>query len=213
MKKLLIVLTAILGMWTINASAAVELPEKTDREPVKVYLFYADYCSHCHDFIKYFMQNYKDEYKDYFEIVGLESAVGSGTTTSEVRANYNVSMQLKEYFKIADTEFGWPFIVVGDYHVCGFGSDGTPIIEQALAQYKKKDYEDIVAKYLANNKEVKPENLQETAVTAGVVTSNANINTNKTKEEGAIPDGVYVAIIFVVIIGGLGGLVLLARKK
>lgn len=209
MKKLLIILTAILSLWTINVSAEVELPEKTDREPVKVYLFYAEWCPHCHDFIKYFLNNYKDEYKDYFEIVGIETAVNGNSVPSEVQANNNVAMEVKEHFQFPDEEFGWPFIVIGDYKTCGFGSDGTAIIEQALIQYQKKDYQDIVANYLANNSATKAENLQDTAITAGVIATENNI----TKKEGLIPDGVYIAIIFVVIVGGLGGLILIARKN
>lgn len=205
MKKLLVILTILVSAITFNVKASeIELPEKTDHEPVKIYLFYADYCSHCHEFIEYFLDNYKDEYKDYFEIVGIEAATSSKTIPDFVKANSSLASELKEYFEIDDSEFGWPFIVIGDYNTCGFATRmGEALINEALDQYQNESYEDVVGSFIEKSSDVKTENLKEAAVTAGIEVPD---------EKSGISDAVVVAIIFIVLIGGLGSLIFLSRK-
>ena len=56
MKKYIVLLISIVGvLFMSNVKAEkIELPEKTDHEIVKVYLFRGAGCSHCYDFLTYF---------------------------------------------------------------------------------------------------------------------------------------------------------------
>ncbi|MDE6284983.1 MAG: hypothetical protein K2M17_04485 [Bacilli bacterium] len=197
MKKLLVVLVTIFSLFTLNVKAeAIELPEKTDHEIVKLYIFYGNECSHCHEFMDYFINNYKDEYKDYFEIVAME--------TWKNKDNNAFALEMKERFSISDEQYGVPFIIIGDYYKCGFSkASGLAVINEALKQYQNEDYEDIVAKEKESTKNnVVTETLREAAVTSGVA-----------KKEGTTSDAIVIGIIFAVVIAGLGGLVYLSRKK
>lgn len=202
MKKLLVILTIALSIVTLNVKAEeVELPPKADHKPVNVYLFYADWCGNCHKFIQYFADNYKDytgKYNDYFKIVAFES--GSNT------ANNALAIEVKNQLGIEDSQFGWPFIVVGDEHYIGYSSVvGQNVIEDALKAYQNDSYQDIVeAAIKKTNSEAKQESLEEAAATVGIEI--------KVEDEGGIPDSVIVAIIFVVVIGALGSLVFFSRK-
>ena len=69
MKKYILTLIAALSIFLMpTVSAKVDLPEKTDHEKVKVYLFYSSTCGNCHNLLKYFSSKYLD-YTDYFEFV------------------------------------------------------------------------------------------------------------------------------------------------
>lgn len=194
MKKLFGLFVILLSVFAINVKAEVELPTKTEHEKVTIYLFYSTSCYHCHDFLTYFQENYGEKYDDYFEIKGLEV---SNT------ANVKVLNEVKEQLGI--DEDGVPVIIIGEFKQLGFGTDGENLIEEALEQYQNESYKDVVAKAIetVDDSNVKLETLDECLVSAGLV---------KVDEENSIPDGVYVAIIFVVLFGGLGGLVYLARK-
>lgn len=198
MKKLLIIGAILLSVLTLNVKAdEIELPPKTDHEVVKVYLFYGYNCSHCHEFFEFIQKNYKDEYKDYFEIVGFESWKNDG--------NSAFLTEVGDYFEIAESDRGVPFFLIGDDYTIGFASSmGQEIIEKALKQYENESYVDLGGELLKNtSKSVKQETLDEALVTAGI---------KKAKKEGT-SDTVYIVIIFGVLVVGLGGLVLLSRKK
>lgn len=209
MKKLFVTILAVVAVFGFMnvAKAEVQLPEKMDKDPVKVYLFYADYCSHCHEFMEYFLNNYKDAYKDYFEIVTLEADLErkkNDPRPDDVEANNRIAERLRKHFEMDKSEFGWPFIVVGDYTHCGFGSStGEAIIKKALLQYQKDDYEDVVAKYISEEKQASPKTLKEGAVIAGIVVPDDN----------DVSSTILISVILVVVIGGLVGLVALAKKN
>lgn len=195
MKKILSLITIILSIFAINVKAdEVELPVKTEHEEVNIYLFYSVNCGHCHDFLEYFRDNYEETYKGYFKIVALEVSNS---------ANSKVLSAVKNELGI--TENGVPVIVIGDFKQIGFGKDGENLIQEALKAYQNESYKDVVAEAIeeVDDDDVKAETLEEALVSAGITT---------VKEEKAISDGVVIAIIFVVLIGGLGGLVFLARK-
>ena len=202
MKKILGIITIIISVLAINVKAEIDLPEKTDREPVKIYLFYADYCSHCHEFIEEFL-DLEEEYKDYFEIVAYMAGTQNKNTPESVKTNYELATKIKDYFEVPDNQFGFPVIVIGDYQTCGYGNGlSETLINEALKQYQKEDYKDVVETLRKdNNINATKETLFEAAVASGL-----------RKKPGSIPDGVIVAIIFVVLAGGLGTLIYLSRK-
>lgn len=205
MKKFIILIIAMFGFLVMpNVSAKeVELPEVTDHEKVKVYLFRGEGCSHCYDFLTYFADEYA-KYTDYFEIVAYESWKNSD--------NQKLMLAVKELVG-EEADGGVPFIVVGDdYHLLGFGDDsGEEIINKALEAYQDEKYTDIVAKAIKDEK-VSPtaETIVEAATSEGI---KVNENTSsKDEDEKGISDGAIVAIVFGVIILGFGGLVLISRK-
>lgn len=207
MKKFLVLCILIACFFVNSVSAAVNLPEKTDREPVKLYLFYADYCAHCHELIDFFVKNYKDVYKDYFEIVTLEADTSEKVDPDDIVANKNVALAIQEEFSIGDKEFGWPLIVVGDYYHCGYGSaTGGTIINQALLQYQKEDYEDIVDGFIKETENTSVGTLKDAAIVAGVTLP-------KEDEEMDTASVVIISVIMIVVIGGLVGLVFLSKKR
>lgn len=58
MKKYIVLLVSIFGvLFASNVKAEkIELPEKTDHEIVKVYLFRGAGCSHCYRFFNLFLR-------------------------------------------------------------------------------------------------------------------------------------------------------------
>lgn len=208
MKKYIVLIIAVLGLLIIpNVSAAKrELPEITDHEKVKVYLFRGEGCPHCQDFITYFIDVFKD-YEDYFEIVSYEA----WKDTNNQKLMYAVKKIVGEEENVAV-----PFIVVGnDYHLLGFGSDsGEKIIDEALKAYQDKKYTDIVAKAMSDEKlSGKSETIVKAAYNEGI-----KVKKEYLEEEGLVEakkglsDGVIVGIVFAVILLGFGGLVLISRK-
>lgn len=203
MKKYLLLIVAVLGLLIMPNVKAEELPEVTDHEKVKVYLFRGEGCSHCYDFLTYFIDTYKD-YEDYFEIVVYESWKNS--------ANQELMLAVKE--KVGeDVDIAVPFIVVGsNYEITGFNDEiGEKIIATALKEYQSDKYSDLVAK-VAKSEKVNPnaESIKEAALSEGVVVS--DVDTEEEKDKG-ISDGVVIGIVFGVLILGFGGLVVLSRKQ
>ena len=213
MKKYIILIIAVLGLLIIpNVSAAkIDLPEKTDHEKVKVYLFRGAGCSHCYDFLTYFVDVFKD-YEDYFEIVSYESWKDS--------TNQKLMLAVKKVVG-EEENAAVPFIVIGkNYHLLGFGANsGEEIINEALKAYQDKKYTDIVAKAIKDEKitpnaqtvakaansegiKVKSEYLEEEGIT----------EENNMKTKKGLSDGVVIGIVFAVILLGFGGLVLISRK-
>lgn len=204
MKKVLILIIALVSFWSINVGA-VKLPVKTDHEKVNLYLFYSDSCPHCHKFIEYFLKVYNDEYKDYFEIVTYLSGTGNEKNlTGYIEANHLLAKSVSGYFNVPSDKFGFPFIVVGDYYTLGFAeSKGETIINEALKQYQNETYQDIVRDLKKNESEdVKEGTLQDAAKVSGIsVPRNPDY------------DIIYIVVFLLIIVGGVGGLFYLSRKK
>ncbi len=201
MKKYIVLLIALFGLFAFSnvKASKVDLPEVTNHEKVKVYLFRGEGCSHCYDFLTYFVNNYKD-YSDYFEIVAYESWKDAD--------NQKLMLALKKQVK-TDEDTSVPFIVVGDdYYTLGFSDTiGEEIISEALKAYEDDEYTDLVAKTIKDNKiSANSETLQEAASSEGIKVADDE------SEDKKISDGVIVAIVFGVIILSFGGLVLISRK-
>lgn len=160
MKIFLQLLIVCMMFLTINVSA-IELPEKTEQEKINLYLFYGKSCSYCHEFIEYFLDNYKEEYKDYFQIVAYETWYNDKNDylVNDVKA------------KVGIYDEGVPFIIVGDKYYDGFMDEyGEDIIKSALTKYANKKYEDVVASVLAEKGyDVYKETLKSAAVTSGLL--------------------------------------------
>lgn len=189
MKKLLAGIIMLISILTFNVQAKQELPEVTDHEKVHIYLFYSLTCPHCHDFLTYFYKNYDDDYAKYFDIISFEAS------TSENGVIYSAAKE-----KLDIDEEGVPLIIWGDQFQVGFGTDGSNIIESVLEQYQNEDYHDYVNDVLEENKvNYKMENFDETLTAMGI--------------KRAKGDWLIVTAIFVVLIGGIGSLFFISRKK
>lgn len=202
MKKVVLSIVVALCLLIMpNAKADEDLPTITDHEKVTVYLFRASGCSHCQDFIEYFADNYY-QYQDYFEIVTYEVSSAD---------NYNLMLAAKE--RNGQEEDGSvPYIVIGNtFDQLGFGTDGTEVIEAALAAYEDVSYSDVV-KEIIKDEDLNPSatSLEEAADYYGF--DMAGFDNNSAEEKG-LSDGAVVAIIFGILILGFGGLVIYSRKK
>ena len=203
-KTILAILVALslIVMPSVKAARVTEVPQVTDHEKVKIYLFWASWCPHCHDFLEYFSDKYAD-YSDYFEIVSFQVDAGEGNN----QVNSALMSSIGEV--LGREGSGIPFIIVGDWYQSGFGSDGTNIIEQALSAYQNPKYKDVVAETISKkNLASDPTSMSEALVNAG-------ISAKETKEEEPKKsnDTLIVVIVFAVIILGFGGLFLYSRKN
>lgn len=201
MKKVLLSLLMALTIIIMPCvKADVDLPEITDHEKVTVYLFRAETCGHCHDFLEYFAENYY-KYQDYFEIVTYEVSNAD---------NYELMTTVKERMG-EEVDGSVPYIVIGNnFDQLGFGTDGTDIIEEALNAYEDESYVDYV------NQIIEEENLDpaETSLEEAASEIGASVvGLNGEDPDAGLSDGAIVAIIFGILILGFGGLVLYSRKK
>ena len=206
MKKILISLVIVLMIIMhvpVSAKTIGDLPEKTDHEKVNIHLFYASWCSHCHDFITYFSDKYED-YKDYFEIktyLVSETQNGQSVTIPE---NYAIMESVAAAY---GKEMGFPLIIVGDeFAQSGFGNDGTEIINKALEEYQNEKYEDKVSSIVEKEKldDSKIADFEDACSVAGIACGDVE----------AAPDYSAVILIgvFVVLVGGLSLLVIISKK-
>ena len=71
MKKILVTILTVLSILLIpGVGAKTKLPEKTDHEKVKVYLFWSSTCHNCHNLIEYFSNKY-----NIYEIESLNKKI------------------------------------------------------------------------------------------------------------------------------------------
>ncbi len=200
MKKIFILLICLVGLLTFNVQAKTSLPEVTDHEKVTIYLFYASWCPHCHDFLEYFAEKYDDDYAKYFDIKAIRIDSAEDTEKNDPD-NAAFADEVREALGV--TETGIPLIVYGDKFQVGFGTDGQNIIDDVLKLYQDDSYVDKVSSVIEETEHnIKIADFEETLIANGLK-----------RVEGSIPDWAIMTIIFVVLIGGIGGLFFLARKK
>ncbi len=199
-KYLLIVMAVVSFMFITSVEAKTKLPDKTDHEKVTVYLFRGHGCSHCRDFLTYFISKY-EKYQDYFEIVAYESW--------EDEANQKLMLAVKENLN-EKADGSVPFIVIGDsYHVAGFSDAvGEEIIKEALKAYQDESYKDLVSE-VAKKEDIKgnKETIKKAAAAEEIIKLDENGDV-----KSKVSDGVIVGIIFAVVILGFVGLVVFSRK-
>lgn len=205
MKKLLIGLVCLLAFSFFTVEAA-ELPKKTDHEIVTIYIFRGSGCSHCYEALEYFTNFFEanPEYKDYVQLKAYEVWQDAN--------NSNLMQAVAK--KYGDEVGGVPYIVVGEsYHSTGFASQlGPEIIDAALEEYENKKYKDVVAEVAKTVDDETVTTLEEAAYAEGIVSEYSASNTNES-EDNHNADAWIVAGIFVVIFGGIFGLVALSKKK
>ncbi len=201
MKKILLSIAIVASIFLTNVKA-IELPKVTDHKKVTIYIFRGHGCKHCYDALTYFYNN-ASKYSDYFEVKAYEVWNNS--------SNKTLMNDVAEYFN--ESADGVPYIVIGDsYTTAGFGSKtGDELVEKALSEYQNKDYKDIVAKY-AKNKDYTIESLSEACEQEGIDGDTITATEEQKSTKGKY-DGLIVAGILVVVIGGTAALIFSNRKE
>ena len=211
MKKILVTILTVLSILLIpGVGAKTKLPEKTDHEKVKVYLFWSSTCHNCHNLIEYFSNKY-NIYEDYFEIVTYQ--------TNNDKVNSTLSNDIAK--QVGEDPGYVPLVIIGDtYHVLGWDeSVGKRIIDEALKAYQDENYTDIVKKAIKdNNLSPKAETIAQAAKEESISVKDEYTKTDITEvyenhsAKKGLSDGAVIAIVFGVIILGFAGLVVLSRK-
>ena len=199
MKKFILTILVTMMMFIAlpSVNAKEKLPEVT-HDPINVYIFRGDTCGYCHSALEFF-EEAQEKYGDYFNLIGYEvSDENNQAFWQKVGAYFN------------DEVGSIPYIVIGDaYHDTGYAEElEKDIINAILAEYQNKEYVDVVNNLLVENKlndKVKYEQSSEFTVL-----QDAQIIETDEKSSS----DVYIIIgIFVVLIGGIAGLVIASRKS
>lgn len=193
MKKSLILLLLIL---TIGLMPVVRAESK---EKVKVYVFAAGGCGWCEKQISYLKG--LDGYNKTFEIVEKELYVD---TSWQEGKDYELGVKVVNLFEDAcfqDVSYdGTPLVVISDvYAMTTYNTSLESYINEA---YEKGD-KDIVGCLSKGNNDCK------------ITNSKCENNTFNKKETGSTNsnDKILIASIFIIMVCGFAGLVLLSHKK
>ncbi len=156
----------------------------------KVYMFTRDGCSACISAKSYLDGLLKDD-KDLFELIEIVAFDSNGQVKN--KDAYNLMLAVLEHYN-EDTETLYtPTIVIGDYHNIGFPKDPSNLYNAITELNESEDDIDTV-------KDIAKE-------------ENVNINNVKVNVDKENATDAYIIIgIFVVLIGGFAGLVILGRK-
>lgn len=212
MKKIFLsIVTIFMAFLMVSNVSAIEKPKVTKHEKITIYIFRGDGCGHCANAINYFNE-LGDEYDDYFEVKTYETWYNSN--------NNKLGKAVAEKF---DYEFeGVPFIVVGEKYVGGFGSTtGETLIEYALDYYQDKNYKDVVKETLKKiDYEVEETSIEDAINEENKKNENTNENTNENSSvenygnttSSNKNDTIIVVGLFILLIGGIAGLVIVGRK-
>ncbi len=87
---------------------------KENKEQVVIYMFWADYCEHCHDALE-FLNEILPEYKDKIKLRSYE--------VSNNTYNATIHKKVASWFEITKT--GVPLIVIGESTFYGFQRNDT----------------------------------------------------------------------------------------
>lgn len=193
MKKILFSLIVVLYLF-------IGVPVSA-KEKVPVYMFTKDGCSACLSAQEYFA-DLQEDYPDLFELRDIVVFDGSWNSVSEDRLN----LLVKVYDKFGEDSdrASTPTIVIGDYHSLGLPSD-TDEVYNAIIDARDNKSEDIVMKYI-NDLDLNLEDLL-------VYEANKNTTTGTKEETDGKYDTIIIIGIFVVLIGGMAGLVVAGNKK
>ena len=207
MKKIILSFIAILSM-------LIMLPVVKADSDVTVYMFTKNGCSACEAAREYF-EGLLEKDKDAFKLVNIEVWCGDDYTVDPNSPQwilgsedaYNLLMAAVEHYKLDESKLGTPVIAIGDYATIGFNTNDPSDITDAINKAKKGKKEVDVIKDLA-----KENNIELSSIIKDFgVKSCDKTTTDDTKSNGKY-DAIIIVSIFVVLIGGFAGLVVLGRK-
>ena len=206
MKKIIISFIAIVSMLVMMPIA------KADSD-VTVYMFTKNGCSACEAAREYF-EGLLEEDKDAFKLVNIEVWCGDDVTDPNnpqwilgSEDAYNLLMAAVEHYKLDETKLGTPVIAIGDYARIGFNSNDPSDITDAINKAKKSKKEVDVIKDLAEENDI-----ELSSVIKDFDAKSCDKTAADTEKSGGKYDAIIIVSIFVVLIGGFAGLVVLGRK-
>lgn len=192
MKKIILSVISILTM-------LIMMPVVNADEQVPVYMFSKNGCSACISAVEYF-QDLESEYPDLFELIEIEVFDAEWNFVSE-DIQY-LFLGVYEEFGEDTSKAATPTIVIGDYHTVGLPSDTSVVYDEIVKQSKAKEPVNKVEE-IAKELEIDLENLPK---------AENNTNTENNTEETGKYDTLIIVGIFVVLIGGFAGLVIVGKK-
>lgn len=170
--------------------------KKEKKEPVKVYLFHGDGCSHCAETQEWF-DSIEDEYGKYFDLVKFE------VWYNETNAEF---MQVVAA-KMGDEAGGVPYMVVGKYSFPNGFAPNSPVDSTG-----KTMAEDMIEKIMETYEEDERVDVMEGL---DMPTPDKQEKKKSKKEEAREKEknNAVVGIVSVIIIGGIVALATLVRKN
>ncbi len=158
-----------------------------------LYMFSKEGCPNCETAENYF-NNMLKENKDLFDFVIIEAYDENGRVVTEDAKNL-MTATLEEFNE--DTTPYFPTIVVGDLLHIGAGS--LDEVKDKINSYKdNNEYQDKVQD-IASILEIDINKIK-------------RISTEEKQKQESTHDLIILAVIFIVLIGGFGGLILLGKK-
>lgn len=177
----------------------VYLPVSAEESGVPVYMFTKDGCSACDVAYEYF-EKLEESEPDLVDLIVIEVFNEAGELNSQNAAT--LLLGVYEKFDEDSSKISTPTIVIGDYHVLGFPQDENVIYDEITKARDNKDFVDVV-KEIADKSSINIDEIKK---------SEDNIPTTKEENESGKYDTLIIIGIFVVLIGGCAGLVILGRK-
>ena len=192
MKKLLLSLITVLAFVCL-------LPVVKAKSDVTVYMFTKNGCPACASALEYFNGLLVDD-PDSFKLVDLEIFDSEWNEVSEDA--YNLMIDTLDHFgeSTDPKDIATPLIVIGDYHTVGLPQD-TSVVEDAIKDAKDAKKEVDVVKQIADDKKINYQDFIKVE----------DENTSEETKSGNY-DAIIIVAIFVVLIGGFAGLVVLGKK-
>lgn len=193
MKKVLFSLIGLLYLF-------IGMPVSAE-EQVPVYMFSKDGCSACISALSYF-EELESEHPDLFELKEIVVFDGDWNAVSEDRTD--LLIKIYERFGEDSSKASTPTIVIGDYHTIGLPQDTDEVYDAIVAAGKDKSKDEV--KILMDELELDLDELLEYENNA------SDTPTVLEDETGGKYDTIIIIGIFVVLIGGLAGLVIAGKK-
>lgn len=177
------------------------LPVVKAKSDVTVYMFTKDGCPACASALEYFNGLLADD-PNSFELVDLEIFDSEWNEVSEDA--YNLMIDTLDHFgeSTDPKDIATPLIVIGNYHTVGLPQD-TSVVEDAIKDAKDAKKEVDVVKQIADDEKINYQDF--------VKVENENASNNEEQKLGKY-DAIIIVAIFVVLIGGFAGLVVLGKK-
>ncbi len=178
---------------------------------VKVYMFTKNGCTYCEQAFDFFEKKLKEN-PDDFELINIEVWCGTDYTTqpnpSWITGNEQaLSLMEKVVEHFGQSIEGTPTIVVGD-HFQSSAADLDGLYDKITSYKTDKKYTDVVANIAKENNI----DIDELNVPHG--SANCDILANEDEDSSSVSnrDLVIIAGIFVVLIGGMTGLIIISKK-
>jgi len=190
MKKVILGIVSLLMLF-------VMIPVVSASEKVPVYMFSKNGCSACISALEYF-NDLEEEYPDLFELIEIEVFDANWNFNSE-DIQY-LFLGVYEEFGEDTSQAATPTIVIGDYHTVGLPSD-TSVVYNKIVEVSKQETQVNKVKEIADELEIDLEKINTTTETP-----------EKEENETGKYDTLIIVGIFVVLIGGFAGLIVLGKK-